>query len=98
MSPPTDAAEQSPEVAGQRDDDPSGRPTVSPLGRLCIGLVRLYQWTLSPLIGNQCRYRPTCSHYMIGVIERYGAIRGVPKGLLRILRCNPFGGSGYDPP
>jgi len=63
-----------------------------------IAGVRLYQFTLSPLIGRQCRFRPTCSHYMIEAVEKYGAFRGTFKGLWRILRCNPFSRGGYDPP
>jgi uncharacterized protein len=66
--------------------------------RTVIGLVRLYQLTLSPFIGRQCRFQPTCSHYMIGAVEKYGVLRGVPKGLWRILRCNPLCKGGYDPP
>ncbi|MFN3160144.1 MAG: membrane protein insertion efficiency factor YidD [Rubinisphaera brasiliensis] len=67
-------------------------------GEILIFLVRIYQWTLSPLIGRQCRFQPTCSHYYIGAVRKYGAIRGSWKGLVRIIRCNPWGGSGYDPP
>jgi putative membrane protein insertion efficiency factor len=63
-----------------------------------IGLVRVYQWTLSPIFGRQCRFEPTCSHYMIGAVEKYGVVRGVLKGLWRILRCNPFCRGGHDPP
>lgn len=65
---------------------------------ILILLVRLYQLTLSPIIGRQCRFQPTCSNYMIGAIEKYGAVRGTLKGLWRILRCNPFCTGGYDPP
>lgn len=64
----------------------------------CIALVRAYQWTLSPIIGRSCRFQPTCSHYMIGAIDKYGAFRGVPRGLARIARCHPWGPTGYDPP
>ena len=67
-------------------------------GKLLIFLVRVYQWTLSPIFGRQCRFQPTCSHYMIGAIEKYGALRGVAKGLWRIARCNPLCKGGYDPP
>ena len=67
-------------------------------GRMVIGLVRLYQWTLSPIFGRQCRFQPTCSHYMIQAVEKYGVVRGVLKGLWRIVRCNPFCRGGYDPP
>jgi putative membrane protein insertion efficiency factor len=63
-----------------------------------IGLVRVYQWTLSPIFGRQCRFEPTCSHYMIGAVEKYGVVRGVLKGIWRILRCNPFCQGGHDPP
>jgi uncharacterized protein len=63
-----------------------------------IGCVRFYQWTLSPIVGRQCRFQPTCSNYMIEAIEKYGVIRGILKGSWRILRCHPFGGGGYDPP
>jgi len=63
-----------------------------------IAFVRLYQLTLSPLLGRQCRFQPTCSHYMIGAVEKYGVLRGVPMGLWRILRCNPLCKGGYDPP
>ena len=66
--------------------------------RTVIALVRLYQLTLSPIFGRQCRFQPTCSHYMIGAVEKYGVLRGVPRGLWRIVRCNPFCKGGYDPP
>ena len=66
--------------------------------RLVIGLVRVYQLTLSPLVGRQCRFQPTCSHYMIGAVKKHGVIRGVLKGLWRIVRCNPLCKGGYDPP
>jgi putative membrane protein insertion efficiency factor len=66
--------------------------------RLLIMLVRLYQVTLSPFIGRNCRFQPTCSHYMIGAVEKYGFWRGSWLGIYRILRCNPFCKGGYDPP
>lgn len=65
---------------------------------LLIASVRLYQVTLSPFLGRQCRYHPTCSHYFIGAVEKYGALRGSWKGVLRICRCHPFRPGGYDPP
>lgn len=67
------------------------------LSRLLIGLVRLYQRYLSPLLGSNCRYTPTCSEYMIEAIRIHGALKGTWMGLCRIARCNPFGGYGYDP-
>ncbi|MFV0442283.1 MAG: membrane protein insertion efficiency factor YidD [Planctomycetaceae bacterium] len=65
---------------------------------LLIAAVRLYQWTLSPFLGGQCRFEPSCSHYFIGAVRKYGAIRGGLKGIGRILRCHPFHEGGYDPP
>jgi putative membrane protein insertion efficiency factor len=63
-----------------------------------IVLVRLYQCTLSPFLGGQCRFEPSCSHYFIAAVQKYGAVRGALKGLRRILRCHPFHPGGYDPP
>ena len=65
---------------------------------LLVCLVRVYQWTLSPLIGRQCRFEPTCSAYFIMAVHKYGAVRGTWKGVLRIGRCHPFHPGGYDPP
>lgn len=64
---------------------------------LAIALIRLYQLTLSALIGRACRYQPTCSHYTEDAIRRFGLWRGGWVGLARIVRCNPLGASGYDP-
>jgi putative membrane protein insertion efficiency factor len=63
-----------------------------------IVLARVYQWTLSPLIGRQCRFEPTCSNYFIGAVGKYGAIRGGWRGVARIARCHPWHPGGYDPP
>ena len=63
-----------------------------------VAMVRLYQWTLSPLIGRHCRFQPTCSAYFIQAVEKDGAIRGSLRGLARIARCHPFHPGGYDPP
>jgi putative membrane protein insertion efficiency factor len=63
-----------------------------------IALVRVYQWTLSPLIGRQCRFTPTCSNYFIGAVRKYGAVRGSLRGAWRICRCHPFHPGGHDPP
>ena len=64
---------------------------------LLILLIRIYQVTLSPFIGRCCRYTPTCSNYGIEAIKKYGAIKGGWLTFKRILSCNPWGGSGYDP-
>lgn len=65
---------------------------------LLIAVVRCYQLGISPFIGPRCRFQPTCSQYFIEAVRKYGAIRGSWKGLCRIGRCHPWGGSGYDPP
>lgn len=67
-------------------------------GWLLIGAVRIYQWTLSPLIGRQCRFQPTCSNYFIACVEKYGAFWGAWRGIRRIGRCHPWNPGGYDPP
>ncbi len=61
-------------------------------------LVRVYQWTLSPIVGRQCRFHPTCSNYFIGAVQKYGAVRGAAKGAWRICRCHPWNPGGFDPP
>lgn len=70
---------------------------MSPLAYLALGLVRLYQLVLSPLLPSSCRYQPTCSAYAIEAIRLHGALRGGWMALKRIGRCNPWGGHGYDP-
>ena len=59
--------------------------------------VKLYRATFSPLVGMNCRYHPTCSAYALEALEKHGAIKGAWLAARRILRCHPFGGSGYDP-
>jgi uncharacterized protein len=66
--------------------------------RAAHGLIRFYQLTLSALLGRQCRYLPTCSHYADEAIARHGLWAGGWMGAARFCRCNPWGGSGYDPP
>ena len=65
---------------------------------LLIAIVRLYQMTLRPILGKHCRFQPTCSDYAIEALQKYGSIRGSMKTTWRILRCNPWGGCGSDPP
>lgn len=62
-----------------------------------IGAVRLYQWTLSPLLGPRCRFDPSCSHYACAAIRRFGPLRGGWLSLRRFSRCHPWGATGYDP-
>lgn len=59
--------------------------------------IRFYKRFISPLFPAVCRYRPSCSTYALGAIERFGIIRGTWLGALRILRCNPFSKGGWDP-
>lgn len=64
---------------------------------LAVLAIRAYQVALSPWLGPGCRYEPSCSHYAIEAIERYGAVRGAAIAAKRISRCHPLGDSGYDP-
>jgi len=59
--------------------------------------IKIYQILLSPLIGPSCRFNPTCSHYAIQAITKYGALKGLYLALKRIIRCYPWGESGNDP-
>jgi len=65
--------------------------------RWIVVMVRLYQACLSPVLGRQCRFVPTCSDYFIQAVRKRGAVTGTLLGLWRILRCNPFSRGGYDP-
>lgn len=69
----------------------------SPLVWLLKGGVRGYQLFISPWLGSNCRYQPTCSAYALEALERHGAFRGAWLALRRVSRCHPLGGSGYDP-
>lgn len=61
-----------------------------------LALIKLYQWTISPLLGPVCRYYPSCSHYGYTSIDRHGAIKGTALTAWRILRCNPWSPGGVD--
>ncbi|MBM65050.1 MAG: membrane protein insertion efficiency factor YidD [Myxococcales bacterium] len=67
------------------------------MARLLICLVRVYQRTLSHLLGGQCRFHPSCSVYSIGYLNKHGALAGIAGTLWRLFRCAPWGGSGDDP-
>lgn len=67
------------------------------LGWLLILPIKFYQRFISPLTPPMCRYTPTCSTYAIQAIQKYGPFKGSWLAIKRILRCNPWGGSGYDP-
>ena len=68
-----------------------------PLSWLLLALIAFYRTCISPLLPPACRYTPTCSQYAKEAIIKYGAFKGGWLALKRILRCNPWGGSGYDP-
>jgi putative membrane protein insertion efficiency factor len=65
---------------------------------LLVGLVRAYQLVLSPHLPSSCRYTPSCSAYAVEALQRYGAVKGTILSVHRVLRCNPWGGHGHDPP
>ncbi len=71
---------------------------MSPVAALLVGLVRAYQLLLRPLIGENCRFQPSCSAYATAVIGSHGAARGSVLAGRRLLRCNPWSAGGYDPP
>lgn len=67
------------------------------MAKTVILFIRAYQYFLSPLFPATCRFTPTCSAYAVEAITRYGALKGTPMFLKRILRCHPFNRGGYDP-
>jgi putative membrane protein insertion efficiency factor len=68
------------------------------IARLFIALLRLYQRTLSPLIGRVCRFEPSCSRYAVACLEEHGAFKGSLLSLGRLCKCHPFHPGGFDPP
>ncbi|MFP4176906.1 MAG: membrane protein insertion efficiency factor YidD [Candidatus Brocadiia bacterium] len=68
-----------------------------PLEWLIIGLVRVYQLLISPLLPRTCRFYPSCSQYMIDAVKHRGPVIGLLMGIWRVMRCNPFCKGGYDP-
>ncbi len=93
-----------PEEAETFEVTPEASLESPPRGRISAALswfiragVWLYRMTLGPFMGGHCRFQPSCSQYMLDAVERYGPIRGGWRGLKRICRCQPWGGSGHDP-
>jgi hypothetical protein len=67
------------------------------VSKILIAFVRVYQYTMSPLLGPRCRYYPSCSNYAVEALREHGAVRGLGLAAWRLLRCNPFSNGGYDP-
>tara|TARA_Y100000991_G_scaffold10319_1_gene7264 strand:+ start:116 stop:340 length:225 start_codon:yes stop_codon:yes gene_type:complete len=67
------------------------------LKNMAISFINLYKYLISPLLGNNCRYLPTCSEYTKESIIKYGVVKGFWLGLKRIAKCHPWGKGGYDP-
>jgi uncharacterized protein len=65
--------------------------------KVVIATLRLYKLFLSPVLPSACRFSPTCSEYMMEAVDKYGVVRGVGRGLLRLLRCHPLHAGGFDP-
>jgi hypothetical protein len=70
---------------------------MTPAARVLTAGVVVYQWTLRPFIGAQCRFEPSCSHYALEALSRHGAARGSLLAARRVLRCNPWMPGGHDP-
>ena len=69
---------------------------MNPISACAIGAIRIYQWTLRPFIGANCRFEPSCSEYAIGALRAHGPLKGTLLALWRILRCNPWSKGGVD--
>jgi putative membrane protein insertion efficiency factor len=64
---------------------------------LLVGIIRLYQRMVSPFLGSNCRFHPSCSNYCIEALREHGMVRGLWLGMKRISKCHPFHSGGYDP-
>jgi len=67
------------------------------ISKIFISFIKIYQFTLSPFLGKQCRFTPTCSNYAEESFRKHGSIKGIYLTIHRIIRCNPWGGEGFDP-
>lgn len=85
--------------AGESTAPPDGEPVPVPPSRRIVTLpIRAYKKTISPLLGERCKYYPSCSDYAVGAIERYGVVRGLVLASWRLMRCNPWSHGGVDHP
>ena len=62
-----------------------------------VFLIKIYQFLISPMIGKNCRFNPTCSNYALEALKKHGLILGMYYSIIRISKCHPWGGSGHDP-
>jgi uncharacterized protein len=69
----------------------------NPITGVLVALLTAYRWLVSPVLGANCRYAPSCSEYAVEALRRHGAAGGAWIALRRIARCHPWGGHGYDP-
>ncbi len=67
------------------------------MSKVLVALVRVYQYLVSPMLGQRCKYYPSCSNYAIEALRVHGVVRGVGLAAWRLLRCNPFSNGGVDP-
>lgn len=74
-----------------------GRGVGKVLAYILIAPIRIYQWTISPMLGDVCRYHPSCSKYAVGALKEHGPIKGLLLTAFRLLRCNPWTRGGLDP-
>ena len=65
--------------------------------KILVIIIKIYQYFISPLLGNKCRFLPTCSEYSIEALKTYGFIKGLSLSFRRIISCHPWGNSGFDP-
>ena len=70
---------------------------INPINYLFIGLIKVYQYTISPLLGPSCRFEPSCSQYGIEAYKKHGFFKGTYLTVKRFSRCHPWGGHGHDP-
>ena len=64
---------------------------------LLLALIRIYQYAISPILGQRCRFFPSCSAYVAEAVEKHGACKGIRLGLRRLSRCHPWNPGGFDP-
>ncbi len=67
------------------------------MSKVFIAILRAYQYAISPMLGQRCKYYPSCSNYAIDALREHGVVRGLGLASWRLLRCNPFSNGGYDP-